>query len=303
MEATERIKKENSQIGINIRNVFFHKIGSFVINQTDAIVISIFSTLKETGIYANYMMIINSLTGLLSTAIGSIMPSIGNLIAEESREKSYDTFKILFVFDNLIALIISLVTYEIINEFMVFWVGNGYLFSKYIVLALIFNLYIQISRGSIDRFKDGFGIYWDINAPIIESIINLIFSVILAYKIGIIGIFIGTIISNIIIIMMWKPYILFKEGFKQNIKKYIKQSLSIYIRNIIVVILCNYIYNNYLIKISVNNQFINIIIHAILISILCIIFMFILFINMKEFRSLLVILDNQFISKIRKKFK
>ena len=103
--------------------------------------------------------------------------------------------------------------------------------------------------------------------------------------------------------MMWKPYILFKEGFKQNIKKYIKQSLSIYIRNIIVVILCNYIYNNYLIKISVNNQFINIIIHAILISILCIIFMFILFINMKEFRSLLVILDNQFISKIRKKFK
>lgn len=302
-KSIKEIKKENSQIGINIRNVFFHKIGSFVINQTDAIVISIFSTLKETGIYANYMMIINSLTGLLSTAIGSIMPSIGNLIAEESREKSYDTFKILFVFDNLIALIISLVTYEIINEFMVFWVGNGYLFSKYIVLALIFNLYIQISRGSIDRFKDGFGIYWDINAPIIESIINLIFSVILAYKIGIIGIFIGTIISNIIIIMMWKPYILFKEGFKQNIKKYIKQSLSIYIRNIIVVILCNYIYNNYLIKISVNNQFINIIIHAILISILCIIFMFILFINMKEFRSLLVILDNQFISKIRKKFK
>ena len=87
------------------------------------------------------------------------MPSIGNLIAEESKEKSYNTFKILFVFDNLIALFISLVTYEVINEFMVFWVGDEYLFSKYIVIALILNLYIQISRGTVDRFKDGFGIY------------------------------------------------------------------------------------------------------------------------------------------------
>ena len=300
-KSIKEIKRENSQIGTNIRNVFFHKIGTFVINQTDAIVISIFSTLKDTGIYANYMMIINALTGLLSTAIGSIMPSIGNLIAEESKEKSYSTFKILFVFDNLIALFISLVTYEVINEFMVFWVGSEYLFSKYIVITLILNLYIQISRGTVDRFKDGFGIYWDIYAPIIESIVNLAFSVILAYKIGIIGVFIGTIISNILIIMLWKPYILFKEGFNQNISKYVKQSLNVYIRNIIIVLICDYVYNNIFIKISINNQLINVIIHAILISILCVILIFVLFISMKEFKSLLVILDNQFISKIKKK--
>ena len=300
-KSIQKIKQENSQIGTNIRNVFFHKIGSFVIYQTDAILISIFSTLKQTGIYANYMMIINSLTGLLGNAIGSIMPGIGNLIAQESREKSYDIFRVLFLFDNLIALFVSLVTYEVINKFIVFWVGSEYLFSKYIVIALILNLYIQISRGSVDRFKDGFGIYWDINAAIIESIINLIFSVVLAKKIGIVGIFVGTIISNLIIVMLWKPYILFKEGFNQNISKYVKQSLSVYIRNIIIVLICDYIYNNIFIKISVNNQLINVILHAILISALCIILIFILFISMKEFKSLLVILDNQFLSKIKKK--
>lgn len=302
-KSVKQIKKENSEIGMNIRNVFFHKIAGFVIFQTDAIVISTFSTLKETGIYANYMLIINSLAGLLSTVIGSVMPGIGNLIAEESREKSYSTFRVLFLFDNLIALFISLVTYEIINEFIVFWVGDQYLFSKYIVLALILNFYIQISRGTVDRFKDGFGIYWDINAAIIESIINLVFSLILAYKIGIIGIFIGTIISNITIVMIWKPYILFKEGFNLNIKKYIKQSLGIYIRNIIIVMLSSYIYNHFLIKISVNNQFINIIIHAILISCLSIMFIFILFISMKEFRDLLNILNNQLIEKIKNKWR
>ena len=65
--------------------------------------------------------------------------------------------------------------------------------------------------------------------------------------------------------------ILFKEGFNQNISKYVKQSLNVYIRNIIIVLICDYIYNNFFIKISINNQLINVIIHAILISVLCII--------------------------------
>ena len=80
-----------------------------------------------------------------------------------------------------------------------------------------------------------------------------------------------------------------------------KRSLNVYIRNIIIVLIYNYIFNNFIIKVSINNPLISAIIHAILISVLCIILIFILFINMKEFKSLLVILDNQFLSKIKKK--
>ncbi len=294
----KEIKKENFEIGRNIRNVFFHKIGGFVIFQTDAIVISLFSTLRETAIYANYMMIINALNGLLSNAIGSVMPSIGNLIAEESEERSYLVFRKLYLLDHIIAIFISLVTYELVNEFIVFWVGSSYLFSKYIVMALMINLYIQISRGSIDRFKDGFGIYWDIYAPLTESIINLIFSVFLAYKIGIIGVFIGTIISNIAIVEIWKPYILFKEGFKKNIFKYISQSLGIYIRNIVIIILSNYVYKNFISTINVNNIFVNLIIHGILISLVCLLFIIIVYSMTKEFKNLIVTIKNQFVKKL-----
>ncbi|MFR9239402.1 MAG: hypothetical protein ACLVKE_01675 [Clostridium baratii] len=295
------IKNENIMIGKNIRNVFFHKIGGFVVLQTDSILISIFSTLRETAIYANYMMIINAMVGLLNTAIGSIMPSIGNLIAEESKEKSYSVFKILYMFDNILAIFISIVIYKVINEFIIFWVGDNYLFSNNIIIALIINLYIQISRGTIDRFKDGFGIYWDINAPIVESILNLFFSIILAYKYGIIGIFIGTIISNVLIVLLWKPYILFKEGFKENINKFALESLSIYIRNGLVILACNYIYNNIIEKIIIKNNFFNFIVHSLAISIICGFLIIILYINKKEFRALLKILYGQVILKIKSK--
>lgn len=296
------IKKENLCIGKNIRNVFFHKIGLFVIFQTDAIVISIFSTLKETAIYANYIMIINALSGLISTALGSVMPSIGNLIAEKSNEDAYNKFRVLYFFDNILALFICVVTYEIINKFIIFWVGSEYLFSKYIVLALIINLYIQISRGSVDRFKDGYGIYWDIHAPIIESIVNIICSVYLAYKIGIIGVFIGTIISNIVIVIVWKPYILFKEGFNKKIKIYTKQASNIYIKNILICLIFNYIYKNYLDRIYINNLFINIIIQFILTGLLVLILIIIFYLKNKEFKELLKIINGNIIRKFIEKF-
>ncbi|MGV3073738.1 lipopolysaccharide biosynthesis protein [Clostridium baratii] len=297
------IKNENIEIGKNIKNMFFHKIASFVIYQTDVIVISAFSTLKETAIYANYMMIINALSGLISTAIGSIMPSIGNLIAEKSDEDSYNTFKILYLFDNILALFICIVTYEIINKFITFWIGPEYLFSNYIVLAIIINLYIQISRGSVDRFKDGYGIYWDIYAPIIESIVNLIFSIYLAYKFGIIGVFIGTIISNFIIVILWKPYILFKIGFKKKISLYIRQACYIYFFNISIWVILNYIYKNYLNLIYVNNLFLNMLIHFILVSLLCLMLIFIFYFKNKEFKKLLKIINNQVLAKIVCKLK
>ncbi|MBP1889151.1 O-antigen/teichoic acid export membrane protein [Clostridium moniliforme] len=291
------IKKENFKIGKNISNVFFHKIAGFVVCQTDAILISIFSTLKETGIYTNYIMIINALSGLLGNVIGSVMPGIGNLIAEESKERSYKIFRKLYLLDNLLAGFFSFGVYKLINKFIIFWVGKEYLFPKYIIFVLVINLYIQISRGTVDRFKDGFGIYWDVVAPIIESILNLIFSIILAWKSGIVGIFIGTIISNIIIVELWKPYILFKEGFKIKISNYIKQALNILIRNILAIGFSNFIYNFISGCIIINNIFLDLIFDSILISLIYSILIFILYHQNKEFKELLNIIINKFIKK------
>lgn len=302
-KSIKTIKNENIEIGKNIKNMFFHKIASFVIDQTDAIVISAFSTLKQTAIYANYIMIINALSGLISAAIGSIMPGIGNLIAENSDDDSYNIFKSLYLFDNILALFICIITYEIINKFIILWVGSEYLFSNYIVLVIIINLYIRISRGSVERFKDGYGIYWDIYAPIIESIINIIFSIGLAYKFGIVGVFIGTVISNFIIVILWKPYILFKIGFKKNIELYIKQACHIYFFNILIFVILDYVYKNFLDLIYVNNLFLNMTIHFILVSVFCLILVFIFYFKNKEFRNLLDILNNQILIKIIYKFK
>lgn len=219
-EKTKDIMARNISLKKNIFNIFFHKLGEIVIFQTDPIVISAFATLKETAIYANYTMVITALTTILGAIFNSMTASVGNLIASEGDEKAYEVFKEIRFIINTVGIIISFSLFMTVDKFISIWVGNEYLFSTPIVLIIIFNLYVQLTRDAIGNFKSCYGIYWDIWAPVVEGLINLVLSIGLSFKFGIIGVFIGTLVSNIVIILMWQPYTVYKYGFKKNPFKY-----------------------------------------------------------------------------------
>lgn len=83
-------------------------------------------------------------------------------------------------------------------------------------LALtIFNSWLFINRVTTDSFINGYGLFQDIWAPIVEAIINFSVAVILGRFYGISGVLMGTILSTLIIIYLWKPYLLFTKGFQR----------------------------------------------------------------------------------------
>ena len=59
--------------------------------------ISAFINVATVGLYSNYTMIINQLSHYLTPIIDGIGASVGNLIATESKEKSYKIFKIAYL--------------------------------------------------------------------------------------------------------------------------------------------------------------------------------------------------------------
>lgn len=219
-ESTKVIMKRNSRLTKNILNMFFHKFGEIVIYQTDPIVIAAFANLKEIGIYANYTLIMNALNTILYSVFNGITASIGNLVASEPTEKVIKVFKEMRFMVNSMAVVICFSLFMTIDKFITIWIGKDFLFSTEIVLILILNFYVQIIRSVAGNFKSSYGIYWDIWAPVAEGLINLVFSVGLAYKFGVIGVFIGTLISNVVIIVIWQPYTVYKYGFKINPLKY-----------------------------------------------------------------------------------
>lgn len=239
------------------KDLVFHKIGGLVVYQTDNILISYFDNLTGVGVYSNYMTIYNLLTGLVEQVFVGITASIGNLTIEKTEKEVYRIWKEMYVIMLFITAVFGFLFYKLANPFVSVWVGEEYILSLPIVFAISINTMFRIIKNPIDKFKEAYGIFWDIYSPIIESLINLVFSIVLAIKFGIIGIVIGTIISNIAITFIWKPYVIFKYIFKEKLIKFFAITIKYMIIALIGVgISC--IFMN-LVNLNIENRILNLV--------------------------------------------
>lgn len=266
--------KENRDVLINLKNIIFHRIASVILYQTDTILISILLSVTQVASYANYMLIITQLTMLVGQIFNSFTASIGNLIANGNNVRSFNIFKQLFHLEFYIGICLSYSLFKMINPFIELWIGNEYWLSYTFVFVLTINFFIGITRQIVGAFKNGYGIFWDVFAPIIEGIINLVISVYLAINYGITGILIGTLVSLIIVIVGWQPYILYKQGFKQPFIKHIVMYAKLLILSLVSIFIIEKVIRieSVLNFLSIENQYIDFfisgIIHVILIGIL-----------------------------------
>ncbi len=102
---------------------------------------------------------------------------------------------------------------------------------------------------SIGTFKSKAGLFsQDKYIPVIEGIINLVASIIIAKKFGLVGIFIGTTISTVAIQLWNQPRIVYKHVFNIPVIEYFKKYIFYAILTILVGILttnvCNLVYIN-----------------------------------------------------------
>ncbi len=206
----------------NISAMFMHRLGDVVVNNTDNILMSAFVGLKSVGIYSNYLMIQSSITTLLNGAMGSFTASIGNLGVEEESHKVYKTYKALNFMSFWAYSFCSVAFLVLYNPFIEAWVGADYTFTMDIVLIFVVNFYIRGSRKMTLTFRDALGLFWyDRYKPAVEVLVNLIVSLLLVVKMGIMGIFIGTLVSNIGICVWVEAYVIYKHGFKEKMSMFV----------------------------------------------------------------------------------
>lgn len=233
-----KIKLDNitkNDIISKTKAMMMHKVGSVVVNSTDNILISGFVSLTSVGIYSNYALIITNLNTIIGHIYSSVTASVGNLCANSSKTKQYIIYKNINFLTFWIYSFCSICLLVLFNPFIEIWIGKEYLFDISLVLVLVINFYISGMRKSVMTFKEAMGLFEkDKYKAIIESIINLIASIILVKKIGVLGIFLGTFISSITTCVWVEPYVLYKYGFQRKISLYFKNYLKQVILTIIM---------------------------------------------------------------------
>ena len=229
-------KAERGQIYKDTFATLCHKIGGAISNGTDSIIISSFIGLNTAGVYSNYHMIIYSLITIMQQVTGNFTASLGNAAVKKTGREQFEDFKKLFFATLWLSSYITICVYLLIDKFILAWTGNeSMVLDRFTVIIITVMLFIEIVRYIMHSYINCNGLFVkDKIRPLIESMINLIVSIVLVQKIGLAGVFIGTIVSKLVTCSWREPYLVFKNVFEVSLWNYWKMYLSFMCSSIVI---------------------------------------------------------------------
>ncbi|WP_064091683.1 lipopolysaccharide biosynthesis protein [Rossellomorea aquimaris] len=238
--------KEKKSFYENLYSLMLYKISGVVINGTDNIIISVFVGLSIVGIYSNYLLILSTITTILSLIFYSITASVGNLVVQEDIDKKYFIFRVINFSNFWIYGFFTIVLWNLLNPLISVWIGDQFVFNKYILLTIILNFFTTGMQNASTTFRETTGLFKKGKyRPIIAAIINITVSIILAKEIGIAGVLIGTVVSRLSTYFWYDPFVIHKIVFRRKVKvyfgRYIWYSIIVLGSCILTEILCNLI--------------------------------------------------------------
>lgn len=288
-------ESEKSDLIKRVKAMFFHQIGGFIVNGTDNILISTIFGVTFVGYYNNYFLIISSLISFVSSLFSAITASIGNLLSTSNEKKNLEMYNNINFINFIIASFTSCLFFLIIQKFIAWWINSENLLGIEVVITLVIYYYLRIMKFTILSFKNAAGIFYeDRFVPLIESLVNIVSSIIFAKLFGLSGILMGTILSTLILYIYSYPNFVYEKIFKKN-------KISFYLDNIkyiiitVIFIVISYFLNKIIIF---NNFYLDIIKTIVLVTIVFTFMMIVIYRKTDEFKYMMNI-----IKKVLKRIK
>lgn len=283
IDSAEKLNKvEFADIKNRVKGIFIHKIGYYVLTSTDNLVISKIIGIVYVGLLSNYVLLKNTVKSFLDLIISNMTSSVGNLIAVENNEKNERIFNELNLFSFLVYSVTTICFINLFNPFISIWLGEEYLFSQLIVYVISINYFLSGMVGIVELFKGAAGLYYnDKIVPIIQATINILVSVALAFKLGVLGVMIGTLVSYVVPFIV-KPIIVYKHVFNQSSKRYFVWFFKKSVIFAIMILVTSFVVG----KVTIFDKYINLGLNLIISIFLPTLILFILYRNSREFKDL-----------------
>ena len=188
-----------------------HAIAGFVHGNTDIVILTIFTNTLEISVYSVYNYIVLAIRKGITAITTGMEAAFGNIIANGENELLKKRFELYewFVF-TITSIIISTAIVMCLPFINIYTSGVHdveYLRPTfcYIIIIAEFFYCVRIPYEDIVR---AFGHYKQTrNAAIVEPIINILISVVLVTKFGMIGVAIGTLIAIIFRTLRYSIYV------------------------------------------------------------------------------------------------
>ncbi len=287
--------KEKREIICNVKALLLHRIGDALRLQTDNIIISAFMSVVMVGMVDNYVLVINTISGFVNILFYSVMAGLGNVIAIESKEKQYLVFR-TYRFLGAWIYGFSTVGYLLLLTPLIclLW-GGRFILPEIAIVLLLVDYYLKGFRIILTNYTTAAGIFQeDRYVALIQGIVNLIISIVLVQKIGLTGIYIGTVISGLIANIQ-KPLMIYEKCFDVSVKEYFFDSVKYIVTMLVPLGIC-YVIKQYM---SVTENWMNFFSLTIIVTTMFNGCYFLFFHKREEYHYLLTILKRMIQTKKR----
>lgn len=274
---------QKNEIKKNISGLIIAKIGDYLVNSTDNLIITKLVSLAATGIYSNYLIIRNMVNSYIGTIFSGITAGMGNVVAVENDEKKLEIFDTMFFCSFFIYSLEASCFMCLFNPFIGdIWIGKEYLFPAGTVAIIVLNNYLTGLRMPLITMKGAAGKYLEDSwVPFVFAVINLVASIALAKPLGVAGVFLGTIIGSVLTADWYRPIVIYRKVFHSPVKKYYKKYILYLFLGVFYVALAYWLGE----RLPIQNIYIRLILKAFIAIIVPVSFNCLFFFRTKEFTS------------------
>lgn len=221
-------------------------IASVILNNTDTVVLTIFSSLENVSIYSIYFLVVNGVKQLVDSLTNGVQALFGNMLAQKETEQISNYFGWFEWFMHTITVLMFGITGILICPFVFVYTKD---INDVNYILPIFGALMAIAQGcyclrlpySILIVSAGHFKQTQISA-FVEVAINIIISIVFVFKFGLIGVTVGTIIAMLFRTFYFAWY-LSNNIIYRKITFFIKHCV-IDILTLIIIVLASSLFNN-----------------------------------------------------------
>ena len=224
----------------NVKALLWHKVGGTLCRSTDSLLLSVYVGLAGMGKYSNYALVIGTVGAFFDVAVNAASASVGNLGAGDRGKKSEEIMRKMY-FLNFFLLTLGLcVMVSTINPFIKLWLGEEMLFSIPEMAVITACFYFSCIRDPVQIFLHTYGIFRETRfIPIVRAVVNFVLSVVFVKNMGMFGVFLGTLLSTVMVPLYFEVKMLYKYGFgNMETKGFLKEMGGYILMSTSVALLC-----------------------------------------------------------------
>ncbi len=225
-EVEDLSEEESGEVAKKVKALMMHRLGDMARLQTDSVIISGFLGVVQVGLMNNYKLVVNSASSFVNVIFNSVISSFGNLIATEEEEKQFSLFKVYRFFAIWIYGYSAVGFLLLLSPFIELYLDKAHVLAAPIVILYLTDYFFKGERIVLSNFKTAAGVFeQDKYLTLIQGGVNLVISLALVTKIGMAGVYIGTVLSGLIA-NLTKPVVIYRVCFHRSARSYFADSFK-----------------------------------------------------------------------------